>query len=183
LGFIVGFMMASTMSQRAASPATSTESGQLPANHPPLPATEAQNPQQDFAQVQAAISKARNEPQNFDAQVTAAKLEYQIQRYDQAIEFLLKANQIQPSNLEVVIMLGEANMDAGHLDVAEKWYKAAAAKKPDDVSVLSSLAYINLQRGNADEAEKAIKKLEKVSPTSPDLPQFRTKLESLKSGK
>jgi len=131
--------------------------------------------------VQAAISKARNEPKNVEAQVTAAKLEYQIQRYDQAVEYLLKANQIQPDNYEVVVMLGEANMDAGHLDVAEKWYKAAATKKPDDVTVLSSLAFIALQRGNAAEAEKAIAKLEKVAPSSEDLPQFRDKLAALKS--
>ena len=95
----------------------------------------------------------------------------------------MKANQIQPDNYEVVVMLGEANMDAGHLDVAEKWYKAAATKKPDDVTVLSSLAFIALQRGNAADAEKAIAKLEKVAPSSEDLPQFRDKLAALKSGK
>lgn len=179
----MGFMMASTMSQRNTATPLTAASGQLPANHPPVQTDGAQDPQQSFAQVQAAIAKARSEPQNADAQVTAAKLEYQIQRYDQAIEFLLKANQVQPDNFEVVVMLGEANMDAGHLDVAEKWYKAAAAKKPDDVSVISSLAFINLQRGNADEAEKAIKQLEKINPSSPDLPQFRDKLATLKSGK
>jgi Flp pilus assembly protein TadD len=184
LGFIVGFMMASTMSQRSSAPTSATaSSGKLPADHPPLPADDSQNPQQAFAQVQAAISKARNEPKNLEAQVTAAKLEYQIQRYDQAVEYLLKANQIQPDNYEVVVMLGEANMDAGHFDVAEKWYKAAATKKPDDVPVLSSLAFIALQRGNAADAEKAIAKLEKVAPSSEDLPQFRDKLAALKSGK
>jgi hypothetical protein len=49
--------------------------------------------------------------------------------------------------------------------------------------VLSSLAFIALQRGNAADAEKAIAKLEKVAPTSEDLPQFREKLAALKSGK
>jgi cytochrome c-type biogenesis protein CcmH/NrfG len=184
LGFIVGFMMASTMSQRSSTPASATApSGKLPADHPPVPGDDSQNPQEAFAQVQTAIKKARDEPKNAEAQVTAAKLEYQIQRYDQAVEFLLKANQIQPDNYEVVVMLGEANMDAGHLDVAEKWYKAAATKKPDDVTVLSSLAFIALQRGNAADAEKAIAKLEKVAPSSEDLPQFRDKLAALKSGK
>ena len=183
LGFIVGFMFASTMNQRYGPSATATMAGtqNLPADHPPIQSNDAQNPQQVFAQVQASISKARNEPNNFEAQLTAAKLEYQVQRYDQAVEFLLKANQIQPDNYEVVVMLGETNMDAGHLDVAEKWYKAAATKKPDDVTVLSSLAFIALQRGNAADAEKAIAKLEKVAPSSEDLPQFRDKLAALKS--
>jgi cytochrome c-type biogenesis protein CcmH/NrfG len=184
LGFIIGFIFASTMSQRygPAGVATAPAGQGLPADHPPLQSGDTQNPQQVFAQVQAAMTKARNEPTNFDAQVTAAKLEYQVQRYDQAVEFLLKANQLQPNNFEVLMMLGEANVEGNHYDVAEKWYKAALAKKPDDVSVLASLAFTNLQRGDAQGAEKAIASLEKADPTNQDLPQFRDKLATLKGG-
>ena len=185
LGFIVGFIFASTMSQRygptgmTATPANQT----LPADHPPIQGgDDQQNPQQVFAQVQAAIAKARSDPKDFDAQVTAAKLEYQVQRYDQTIEFLLKANQLKPADYEVLAMLGEANMEAAHYDQAETWYKAALAKKPDDVSVLASLAFMYLQKGDAKEAEKAIANLEKADPSNQDLPQFRDKLASLKSG-
>src|SRR6185436_16648493 len=113
--------------------------------HPPLQPGESQNPQAIFAQVQASMKKAREEPNNFDAQVNAARLEYQIQRYDEAIGFLLKANQLQPENFEVVAMLGEANLEGGHFDVAEKWYSAALMKKPGDIGLLASLAYLQLQ--------------------------------------
>jgi len=184
LGFIVGFMFASSMNQRYGPSATATVAGtqNLPSDHPPIQSNDAQNPQQVFAQVQASISKARTEPNNFEAQLTAAKLEYQVQRYDQAVEFLLKANQIQPDNYEVVVMLGQANLDAGHNDTAEKWYRAAVMKNPRDVSVLASLAFLSLQQGDVAAAEKAIANLEKVEPNSQDLPQFRAKLASLKSG-
>jgi predicted Zn-dependent protease len=183
-GFIIGFIFASTMNQRSAPGATSTVPNvqNLPADHPPIQSGDTQNPQQVFAQVQAAISKARTEPKNFDAQVTAAKLEYQVQRYDQAVDFLLKANQIKPDNFEVIVMLGEANLEGRHYDAAEKWYKAALAKKPDDVSVLAGLAYMNLQKGDAREAEKAIANLEKADPNNQDLQQFRDRLASLKKG-
>ncbi|MGH9429220.1 MAG: tetratricopeptide repeat protein [Terriglobia bacterium] len=183
LGFIVGFMFASTMSQRSAPMASSVaDNSNLPANHPQVQSGDSKNPQQVFADVQEAISKARNEPNNFEAQMKAAELYYQIQRYDQAIEFLLKANQLKPDSYEAVVALGRVNLDAEHYDTAENWYKAALLKKPDDTRVLASLAFTALQKGDAAAATKAIANLEKVDPNNEDLPQFRERLTSLKSG-
>jgi cytochrome c-type biogenesis protein CcmH/NrfG len=185
LGFIVGFIFASTMSQRyGPTGMTATPANQmLPPDHPPIFSSgdSQQDPQQMIAQVQTAIAKARNSPKDFDAQITAAKLEYQVQRYDETVEFLLKANQIKPDDYEVLAMLGEANLEGAHYDQAETWYKAALAKKPGDVSVLASLAFMHLQKGDAKEAEKAIAALEKADPSNQDLPQFRDKLANLKS--
>ena len=183
LGFIVGFMFASSMSQKAAlQPATA---GALPADHPPVGGSgpNAQNPQAMFAQVQAALEKARSDPKNFEAQVQAADLYYQIQRFDQAIEYLLKANQLKPTDYRTVVLLGMVNLDAGHYDQAEKWYRAAMKMKSDDVMVLAGLAATTLQKGDAKAAEDAIAQLEKVDPNSEDLPQFRDKLASLKGSK
>ena len=183
LGFIVGFMFASSMSQKAASQQVAATQA-LPADHPPVGgAQNAQNPQAMFAEVQASIEKARNEPKNFEAQVKAAELYYQIQRYDQSIEYLLKANQLNPTDYRTVVMLGVANLDAGNYDTAEKWYRAATKMKSDDVMVLAGLAFTMLQKGDAKAAEDAIAQLERVAPNSEDLPQFRDRLASLKSGK
>ena len=181
LGFIVGFMFASSMSQKAAmQPAAA---GALPSDHPPVGGQNAPNPQAMQAQVQASLEKARNEPQNFEAQIQAADLYYQIQRFDQAIEYLLKANQLKPTDYRTVVLLGMVNLDAAHYDNAEKWYRAAMKMKPDDVMVLSGLAATTLQKGDAKAAEDALAQLEKVDPNSQDLPQFRDKLASLKAGK
>jgi predicted Zn-dependent protease len=73
------------------------------------------------------------------------------------------------------------NLDAAHFDQAEKWYKAAVLKKPDDLRVLASLAYTQLETGDPGEAEKSIAKLEQADPTNADLPRFRDKLATLKS--
>ena len=183
LGFIVGFMFASSMAQKAAmQPAAA---GTLPADHPPVggQGQNTTNPQAIFTQVQAAIEKARNEPTNFEAQVQAADLYYQIQRFDQALEYLLKANTLKPTDYKTVVLLGMVNLDAGHYDQAEKWYRAALKMKSDDVMVLAGLAATTLQKGDAKAAADAIAQLEKVDPTSEDLPQFRDKLASLKAGK
>jgi hypothetical protein len=55
--------------------------------------------------------------------------------------------------------------------------------KSDDVRSLAGLAASTLQKGDAKAAEDAIAQLEKVDPSSQDLPQFKEKLASLKQGK
>jgi hypothetical protein len=47
---------------------------------------------------------------------------------------------------------------------------------------LAGLAAATLGKGDARAAEQAIASLEKVDPTSQDLPQFKDKLASLKAG-
>ena len=181
-GFIVGFLFASTMNQRYGPGATPTalSSGQLPADHPPLGAGGAPASGNMQAEVTAQIEEARKQPKNFDAQVKAAELFYKIGRYDPAIEFLLKANQLKPDDYETLVVLGLVNLDAGHYEVAEKWYKAALMKKSDDVQTLAGLAAATLGKGDAKAAEQAIANLEKADPTSEDLPQFKEKLAALK---
>ena len=185
LGFILGFMLHGVMSQRDAERASAStqQRQQLPADHPPVDGTDSSgDQQQQMQQVQQTIAKARNDPKDFDAQIVAARLEYQIGQYDEAIKFLLTANQLKPDNYDVLVMLGEANMDAQHWDAADKWYKAAQAKNPKDVAVAASLAFVGLQRGDVKDAERAIANLEKLSPDSSDLQNFKNKLAELKSG-
>ena len=183
LGFIVGFMLASSMSQKQAMQQASMGTQAMPADHPPVGAQGTQDPQAVRERVTASLDKARSEPQNFEAQIEAANLYYQIQRYDDAIEFLLKANQLKPADYRTVTLLGMVNLDAGHYDTAEKWYRTAMKMKSDDVMVLSGLAAATLEKRDAKAAEEAIAQLEKVSPTSVDLPQFKEKLASLKAGR
>lgn len=181
-GFIVGFLFASSMNQRygPGAPAAAA-STQLPGDHPPVgPNAAAPASGNMQAEVTAQIEKARREPNNFEAQVKAAELYYQIQRYDPAIEMLLKANQLKPDDYQTVVALGLVNLDAGHYEIAEKWYKAALLKKNDDVVTLAGLAAATLGKGDAKAAALAIANLEKVDPTSEDLPRFKERLASLK---
>jgi len=183
-GFIVGFLFASTMNQRYGPGApVAASSGQLPADHPPVGPNAGAPAQGNMqAEVTAQLEKAKSDPKNFEAQVKAAELYYQIQRYDPAIEFLLKANQLKPDDYQTLVALGLVNLDAGHYDVAEKWYRAALLKKNDDVVTLAGMAAATLGKGDAKAAEQAIANLEKADPTSEDLPQFKDKLASLKLG-
>ncbi|HEX6732897.1 MAG TPA: tetratricopeptide repeat protein [Pyrinomonadaceae bacterium] len=184
LGFIVGFMFASSMNQKYGPGTQATASTQaLPSDHPPVGTNAAANPGVMQAEVTASLEKARNEPKNFEAQVKAAELYYQIQQFDQSIEYLLKANQIKPDDYQTVVTLGMVNLDAGHFDTAERWYKAAMKMKSDDSMVLAGLAETMLQKGDPKAAEEAIARFEKVEPNSQDLQRFKSKLASLRAGK
>jgi len=183
LGFIIGFMVHGVMSQRDAIRPMTGQAQSLPPNHPAVSNDQGGDPQQVFQQVQTAMKQARENPDDFDAQVTAAKLEYQVQRYDQAVEYLLKANQLRPDNFDALAMLGESNMMAGHFEPAEKWYRAALTKQPDNIMALDGLAAVLISAGKAKPAEETINKLAKIDPTNSDLQQFRDKLAELKSGK
>jgi tetratricopeptide (TPR) repeat protein len=167
-GCIVGFVVSNYMNQnyagpRPKSPATAAGGGaSLPPDHPPVSASngvaDQQGPMQAGMQpgVQEKIQKARSNPQDFDAQVTAAGLYYQIGRYDEAIEFLMKANQLKPDSYETVVKLGDTNFEAEHYDVAEKWYTAALAKNPKDVNVRTDLGTTFMARPQPD-FDRAIK--------------------------
>lgn len=184
LGFIIGFLFATNMSQREGlSAPTALSNEQLPADHPPTAANAGgQNPGGMQAEVTASLEQARKEPNNFAAQVKAAELYYQIQRFDQAVEFLLRANQLKPDDYQTVVALGLVNLDAGHYEVAEKWYRAALIKKSDDVAALAGMAAATLGQGDAKAAEQAIANLEKVDPNGEDLPRFKDRLATLKAG-
>ncbi len=166
-GFIVGFIFASTMNQRYGPGApAAVSSGQLPADHPAVgPNAGSQNSGGMQAEITAQLEKARSDPKNFEAQIKAAELYYQIQRYDPAIEFLLKANQLKPDDYQTLVALGLVNLDAGHYDIAEKWYRAALLKKSDDVVTLSgALPRQRLGRVTPGQPSKRLPTLRKLIP-------------------
>jgi tetratricopeptide (TPR) repeat protein len=188
LGFIAGFLLAGNITQREAAQRAVAMSAQgsqnLPPNHPPVAGDQpaGEGGQQMLASVQTAMKQARENPDDFDAQVKAAELEYQIQRFDQSLEYLLAANKLKPDDALVLAMLGQVNMDAKHYDAAVKWYKAALTKKADDETTLDGYCFVLLQTGDTKTAEQNINKLAKLNSANPDLPQFRKKLDELKSG-
>lgn len=168
-GLIIGFFFANSVNQSAVGTGSAaTAAAQmpgLPSGHPSVPGAGGSGGA--TAEVQSAIDRARQNPSDFESQMKAAELYYQIQRFDGAIEFLKKANEIQPENYEVIVNLGNANFDAGKYEEAEKWYNAALAKKPDSLDVRSDLGLSFVFRAKPD-LERAIKEFKKVLDVNPD---------------
>jgi tetratricopeptide (TPR) repeat protein len=151
IGLIVGFMFANNINQRGNTATVSAQqNAALPPDHPPVaPADAAQNGP-DMASVQEAINLAKTDQNNFAAQMKAADYTYQIQRFDDALQFLQRANQLQPDNYDAIVQLGNVNYDANRFEEAEKWYTAALQKKPDDVNVRTDLGLTFLLREPAN---------------------------------
>lgn len=157
LGCIIGFMFANSVNQNAAQktavvPINSTSA--TPPGHPDISGNGTANAMSP--QVQAAIDKANAEPQNFDAQVAAAEMYYQIQRYDEAVKFLKRASELKPDDYETTVNLGNAYFDASQYEEAEKAYTNALAKKSDDVNVRTDLGLTFIFRKDTD-YDRAIK--------------------------
>jgi tetratricopeptide (TPR) repeat protein len=166
LGCIIGFMFANSVNQNAAKPfvsGTANPSAAMPAGHPDVGG----NSGGMQPQVQAAIEKARAEPENFEAQMKAAEMYYQIQRFDQAIEFLRQANKIKPDDYETIVNLGNAHFDASQFVEAEKWYLSALSKKSDDVNVRTDLGLTFIFREPPD-YDRAIQEFQRSLETDPN---------------
>ena len=174
LGCIIGFMFANSVNQSAVKPvaATMNPNAAIPPGHPEIGSnTGAMQPQ-----VQAAIEKAKAEPDSFEAQMKAAEMYYQIQRFDGAIEFLKQANKLKPDDYETIVNLGNSYFDASQYEEAEKWYSAALAKKADDVSVRTDLGltFIFRQPPNYDRAVQEFSRSLEKDPNHPQTLQNLT---------
>lgn len=169
LGTIIGFFITNAINQNAATMTggqtqATQPAGGVPGGHPSVPGAGG-----SMAEVQATVENARQNPRDLEAQLKAAELFYQIQRYDQAIEFLAKANEIQPENFEVIVNLGNTNFDAGKYGEAEKWYISALAKKPDNLDVRTDmgLTYIFREKPDYDRAITEFKRVLDADPNHP----------------
>ena len=173
LGFIIGFMFANSANQRGLQPTAATASAgqqnsQLPPDHPPITQTGAKA--DGMMDVQAAIKLAKDQPDNFDAQMKAAEGFYQIQRLDEAMEYLNRAIKLKPDSYETIVILGNVNFDAGRYEEAEKWYTQALKIKPDNVNVRTDLGLTFFFRTPPD-IDRAIKEYKASLEIDPNHPQ------------
>ena len=155
-GLFFGFVFASWANQRAAAPprAAAEAEGQ------PQPDAAA-NPEQLRAAAEEAAKRARDNQNDYGAQMDAAETAYRAERFDDSLGFLLRANELQPDNLNPVVALGHVNADAGNYKAAEKWFTAALAKSPGDADVRADLGRVLILQ-NPPEYDRAISELRRA---------------------
>lgn len=167
-GLIVGFIFANSLNEKGAVTATTGDmrmNSNLPAGHPDIGAGGTQGGMQPG--MLESIDRAKQAPDDFEAQLKAAEAYYQIERFDEAIGFLTTANKLRPDDREVIIHLGNVNFDASKYDEAQKWYLDALAKKPDDVNVRTDLGLTYVFKVPPD-YDKAITEFNKALETDPN---------------
>lgn len=166
-GCIIGFLFANNLNQGqiqyapAQAPQTTmgsvpTTSQNLPPDHPQIGNNASAPTGAPLPEVTEALKKAEDNPNDFDAQVNAGDLYYQIQRFDEAAKFYERAAKLRPDALEIVIKTGNAYFDGEKYETAEKWYTSALAKNPDDANVRTDLGLTFYLR-NPPDLDRAIK--------------------------
>jgi tetratricopeptide (TPR) repeat protein len=180
IGAIIGFTFANSVNKNVVTPTPATTAGAnaagplsgnpaLPADHPPLGTSPGTTQPQGGAipEVTAAIDKAKADPQNFEAQMTAGDLYYQIQRFEDAAKFYETAHKLKSADIEPMVKLGNALFDGEKYAEAEKWYTLALEKNPKDITVRTDLGLTFFLREPRD-IPRAIKEYEKSLAINPD---------------
>lgn len=181
VGVLIGYVVTDHINGLPpASPGITSNAGQmsgaaagenLPAGHPETAASSSPasggNAQ---APAMENISKARQDASNFLAQLEAAQLFYQINRFDGATEFIDRAVQIaakaKPGDFALLKELGDKAFFTNRYSDAEKLYQLALKLRPNDADVRSDLGtcYYNLQPRELDKAIETWRAAIKANP-------------------
>ena len=168
IGLIIGFFSANYLNRNAI---TETPTAQNPtAFNEQVHSADIKEPTTTTAkplpEVQETLDSAKNEPNNFDAQVKAGDLYLKIKGFDKAAEFYEKAQKIKPNDFAILAKIGNTYFDAGQFETAQKWYEQALTQK-EDLSVRTDLGITFVQRESPD-YERAIKEFETSLLTNPN---------------
>jgi tetratricopeptide (TPR) repeat protein len=144
--------------------------------------------QQLMNQARAVVERARANLQDFEAQHQAAEQFMQIQRHENALEFLLKANQLRADDPEIMADLAETYFFTQRLDQAITWARRALERRPNyPIASFYLMASLIETKQNLDEAETLLAELEKFKPGDRTLAQMRQSLraaeQEVKQGK
>lgn len=163
-GFIVSFFLTSnynksnagSTSNAAASPMAGAGGG-------------AGGQQAMMGQVQQVIEKAKSNPNDFQAQVEAAKIFNQVGRMAETVEYLKKAYAIDSAKfaeLKAAGFLGQYYFEQKDYPEAETWFNRAIKADPGEADLYVALAETYVQRESA-EPDKAITQLEQALKVDP----------------
>lgn len=158
VGLIIGFTVANSINRNAVNQTAQTVSNPQVPNQ----STADIKPQQQGAinpQIAETLDKAEKEPNNFDAQIKAAEMHAQIQRFDKAAEYYERAVKAKPDDYDTIVKTANAYFDAKNYETAEKWYLAAIQKNPDDINVRTDLGITFIERQTPD-LDRAVKEFQ-----------------------
>jgi len=164
LGFAAGFFYTKSLNESGA--------GQLGAAGVKAAgpnAAEGGNPQAMMANVKETIERAKNNPNDFNAQVDAARIYNQVGRVPETIEYLKKAydlNKTEAGKQGITSYVGQYYADQKNYDEAEKWYQRSLEANPDDRDVKIELAATFIDR-EPPQADRAIQNLQAVLKSNP----------------
>ena len=177
LGFFIGFFIANMGGEQNLNPSTTTSSArplnpaqsdeQLPSGHPDVAGSKGGAAAATSAQAQSAMEAADRSPQDFDAQLRAAAIFYQLQSLDKAELYLKRAIELKPDDPDALTGMAHTKYDTGDFTSAVMFYEKILAKQPNDADLRTDLgnAYARRQPPDYDRAIAEYRKALEVNPS------------------
>jgi tetratricopeptide (TPR) repeat protein len=167
IGFVVAFTWTRNYNNSAmvsdGQPRTSPAGAAAPAGE--------SGEQAGMASVREKIERAKNNPNDFDAQIEAAQLYNQIGRVNEVVPLVERAYKIdsaRAAGMDIPIFLAHYYSDQKDYANAEKWYRAELDAKPQDADTLIELGatYIDREPPNPDKAIDYLQSVLKSNPSN-----------------
>jgi tetratricopeptide (TPR) repeat protein len=164
VGFIISFFLTQNYNRNNAAPA-----GSAAASGTPGGASGAGGQQAMMGQVQQVIDNAKNNPNDFQAQVDAAKVFNQIGRIEETVDYLKKAYTVDPkkfNELGAAGFMGQYYFDQKNYAEAESWFNRAIKADPNEADLYVALAetYVQREPPQPDAAVAQLQQALKVNP-------------------
>ena len=133
IGLMLGFFGANYLNRNSVSSQTQPVApNKVPTTAAPQTSG---NPSKPLADVQKVLDKAKNEPKSAEAQIQAGEMYAKIERFDKAIEYYDRAQDLKPNDLATNVKLGNAYFDAKKFERAETVYAKAIELDPKNQGV------------------------------------------------
>jgi tetratricopeptide (TPR) repeat protein len=119
--------------------------------------------------VAATIEKAKNNPKDYEAQLAAARVFYQINRFAETVEYLEKAYAINPTEIAkqgALGFIGQFYFDQKKYEEAEEWLHKAVEADPNDGDSHVVLAKSSMRR-QPPQPDKAVQDLQRAIKINP----------------
>lgn len=170
LGFIISFLWVSSYNRNNAVAVQPTVGG-MPGG---MPATGNSGDQQAvMGQVQQIISKAKQNPQDFQAQVDAAGVYFQTGKEAETVEYLKKAYALKPDEfktnkqlLGALPLIATYYADQRQYDEADTWFRRSIEVEPDNTTLHIEMASSLIQR-QPPQPDRAIQELQVALKANP----------------
>lgn len=168
IGLVVGFFGANTLNRSNVAPqlAGAVPGMTLPGTQLPAGGQQQQPGGAMMPDVAEAMEKAKNEPDNIEAQTKIGDMYSQIQRFDKAAEFYERAATIKPDDFSVVVRAAGNFFEARQFENAAKYYEKALQIKPGDIDARTDLGATYLER-QAPDIDRGIQEFQKSLEIDP----------------
>jgi tetratricopeptide (TPR) repeat protein len=176
LGLIGGFKIANSQYRSEQGKALKRDIAQATSRMP--------GSQAEINAINAIIENARANPDDAEAQIKAASQFIQIERPQEAMQFLEQARRTRPDDQHVSAGFGVVHFMMGQYDQAMEWLKRSRDQGADDPTVTALLIGSYVRTGkNLDEADRLVKELEARGVEADSLARIREELNAARSGK